>query len=119
MDVSRVGCRSVDFQQTGLAGAAPLSTGANPVDTGSYYVSESGGLANYDGALRSEERRVGKGGSAHNGIKDGNEPTVSPDANNGVAVGQGDVVVCTFTNTRKRGSIELCKVWSSAYGQLA
>src|SRR5438876_872782 len=37
---SSVGGNQVDFQQTGLAGAAPLSTGANPVDTGSYYVIE-------------------------------------------------------------------------------
>ncbi len=42
---------------------------------------------------------------------------MSPDGSNGVSVGSGDHVICTFTNTRNRGTIELTKVWSGTAGQ--
>ncbi len=100
-----------------LAGAAPLTTGQNPVDTGTYYVSESGGLANYSSSLACFNDNGAGGGTANNGIKDGSEPAVSPDGSNGVSVGSGDHVICTFTNTRNRGTIELTKVWSGTAGQ--
>jgi hypothetical protein len=115
---SSIGGHEVDQQQTGAAGAQPLSTGANPVDTGTYYVSESGGLANYDSSLACfNDNGAGAGGIAGDGIKQAGEPLVNPDANNGVSVGKSDTVVCTFTNTRQRGSIELRKVWSGTPGQ--
>src|SRR4029079_5739981 len=34
-------------QLTGANGSAPLTTGAKTVDTGTYFVSETGGLTNY------------------------------------------------------------------------
>src|SRR4029077_9667042 len=46
-----VGGHEVDQQLTGAAGTAPLSTGPNTVDTATYNVSESGGLANYAPSL--------------------------------------------------------------------
>ncbi len=94
-----------------------MTTGQNPVDTGTYYVSESGGLANYSSSLACFNDNGAGGGTANNGIKDGLEPAVSPDGSNGVSVGSGDHVICTFTNTRNRGTIELTKVWSGTAGQ--
>jgi hypothetical protein len=88
-------------QLTGVAGAAPLSTGAKTVDTGTYYVSESGGLTNYDSSLACTD----------------NGSPVTPGANNSLAVAKGDVVVCTFTNTRQQGSVTLNKIWSGTAGQ--
>ena len=42
-----------DSQETGATGTGPLTTGANDVNTGTYYVSESGGLAtDYTQTLR-------------------------------------------------------------------
>ncbi|MEI2702806.1 MAG: hypothetical protein V9E83_10445 [Baekduia sp.] len=90
------GGNQVDTQQTGAAGAAPLSTGANSVNTGTYYVSETGGLANYNGTLAC--------------TKNGNAYT--PGANDSVVVSENDVVVCTYTNARKKGSVELVKSWT-------
>ncbi len=90
-----------DTQLTGANGAAPLTTGANTVNTGTYFVSESGGLADYDQALAC--------------TRNGNAFT--PGANGQVDVNKSDVVVCTFTNTRKTGSIELKKAWSGTAGQ--
>jgi len=95
------GGSQTDTQQTGANGAAPLTTGVNTVDTGTYYVSESGGLADYDSSLAC--------------TKNGNAYT--PGANDSVVVGKNDTVVCTFTNTRKRGSIELKKAWVGTGGQ--
>ena len=57
------------------------------------------------------------GGTADNGIKDGGEASVTPDADKGVAVAKGDDVLCTFTNSRQRGSIELKKTWVGTGGQ--
>jgi hypothetical protein len=108
---SSIGGHEVDQQQTGAAGAAPLTTGPNTVDTGTYYVSESGGLANYDSSLACfNDNGAGAGGIAGDGIKQAGEPSVTPDANKGVAVGKGDTVVCTFTNTRQQGTIVIKKI---------
>src|SRR6185295_10403272 len=41
----------VASQQTGTSGSSPQTTSAKTVDTGTYFVSESGGLANYASAL--------------------------------------------------------------------
>jgi hypothetical protein len=79
------GGSEVKSQQTGSAGAEPLSTGAQAVNTGTYYVSESGGLTEYTPAL-----------SCTNGAS-----PVTPGASNSVTVAEGSSIVCTFTNTRK------------------
>ena len=86
---------------TGAAGAAPLTTGANEVDTGTYYVSETGGLADYTSELDCTR----------------NGDDFTPGIDGEVTVGAEDVVVCAFTNTRKEGSIELKKKWVGTGGQ--
>jgi len=83
----------VDTQLTGENGTAPLTTGANTVDTGTYYVDETGGLTNYDSGLACTK----------------NGESVTPGANNSLAVGKNDVVVCTYTNSRQQGKIQLVK----------
>ncbi len=89
-----------------------MTTGQTPVDTGDFYLSESGGFANYSGSLTCFNDNGAGGGTANNGIKDGGEATVIAGPHNGVSVGTSDDVVCTITNTRNRGTIELTKVWS-------
>ena len=88
-----VGGSEVDSQLIGANGGAPLTTGANAVDTGTYYVSESGGLSTYNTSLACT-----RGGTPF-----------APGANGQVSVGRNDVVVCTFTNTRQQGKIEVVK----------
>src|SRR5829696_7855903 len=72
------------------------TTGANTVDTGTYQVSETAGtgtnLSDYSAALSCSDQ---------NG-------SVSSTGGN-VTVAKGRNVVCTFTNTRETGSIELRK----------
>ena len=70
-----------------------------------------GGLTNYDSSLACFNDNGAGGGIANNGIKDGDEASVTPRRRQRVAVAKGDDVVCTFTNTRQRGSIELKKTW--------
>ena len=106
-----------DFQLTGADGAAPLTTDSNAVDTGTYFVSETGGLTNYSSSLACFNDNGAGGGTANDGIKNGTEPTVTPGANNSVAVAANDDVVCTFTNTRNGGAIELVKEWVGTGGQ--
>jgi hypothetical protein len=96
---------------TGPNGGAPLTTTQKAVDTGSFYVSETGGLSDYSSSLACFNDNGAGGGTANNGIKDGTEPAVFPGAGDSVSVGSGDHVICTFTNTRKRGTIELKKHW--------
>ena len=91
----------ISSQQTGSAGASPLTTGAKSVNTGTYYVSEDGGLGDYAAQLACTK----------------NGDPLNPGTNNSVAVATGDVLVCTFTNTRNQGSIELKKAWIGAGGQ--
>src|SRR5207248_2164597 len=80
------------------------TTGPVTVDTGTYYFSEdSSGLGNYDtrfgctGAVASPTTI-----SLHDAL-----PTLA----------SSETVVCTFTNTRKTGSVELKKVWSGTVGE--
>lgn len=91
----------VASQLTGAAGATPLTTGAQTVNTGTYYVSETGGLTNYSSQLACTNK---------------GDP-ISVGGSNSVSVAKGDVIVCTFTNTRNQGSIELKKVWVGQSGQ--
>src|SRR5207249_2921765 len=92
-------------EQDGTARSAPLTTGDDTDATGNYCVAETGGLANYDAALVCVNNKT-------------NPATpLAVGANQSVAVAQGDVIVCTFTNTRKQGSIELTKSWSGTAGQ--
>ncbi len=80
---STAGGTQVDTQLTGAVGAAPLTTGANTVVTGTYFVSEAGTPANYTPSLACTD----------------NGAAVTPGANNSVPVTKGHAVVCTFTNT--------------------
>ena len=81
------GGSQTDTKQTGVAGAGPLTTGANDVNTGTYYVSESGGLTDDSSSLACT-----KNGDAY-----------VPGADDSIVVGKGDTVFCTFTNTRRPG----------------
>ncbi len=81
-------------QLTGAGGAAPLTTGTKTVDTGTYYVSETGGLIDYTSALACTD----------------NGQTVTPGAGNSLSVVTGHTVICTFTNTRKTGTVIVKKV---------
>ena len=69
------------------------STGANAVDTGTFYVSETGGLADYTSELDCTR----------------NGDDFTPGIDGEVTVGAEDVVVCEFTNTRDTGMIEVIK----------
>jgi hypothetical protein len=91
----------VKSQQTGANGGAPLTTGSQAVNTGTYFVSETGGLTNYSSSLACTD----------------NGSSVTPGANNSVQVATGHAVICTFTNTRDQGSIELQKEWVGPGGQ--
>jgi hypothetical protein len=103
----------VKSQLTGANGGAPLTTGQQTVDTGTFYVSETGGLTNYDSTLACFNDNGAGGGTANNGTKDGSEPTVTVGASNSVSVGSGDHVVCTFTNT-KEAHLTLVKLENGA-----
>jgi hypothetical protein len=91
---------------TGPNGTGPLTTGQLPVNTGTYFVSETGGLTDYDSSLACFNDNGAGGGTAGNSIQDGSEPVVTSTGGN-VAVTQGSDIVCTFTNTRDQGKIEL------------
>ena len=73
----------IDTQLTGSAGAEPLTTGSNSVPTGTYYVSETGGLDGYSSEL----------------VCTDNTTPVTPGTNNSVSVTAGHTVVC-LTNTK-------------------
>lgn len=83
--------------QTGSSGAAPLTTGTKTVNTGTYYVSESGGLADYGSSLACTD----------------NASPVTPGTNNSLSVVGGHTVICTFTNTRNTGSVKVNKLFDS------
>jgi hypothetical protein len=78
------GGSQVDSQLTGAAGAAPLTTGTNTVDPGTYYMSETGGLTGYASSFAC--------------TKNGNVYT--PGASDSVTVAYGDVVICTYTTSQ-------------------
>ena len=97
--------------------AAP-STGQTGVDAGTFYLSETGGLSNYSSSAFTCFNDNGAGaGTANDGIQNGTEAAVSVGASNSVVVATGADVVCSITNTRNRGAIELQKVWSGTGGQ--
>lgn len=84
----------VDTQLTGAAGAAPLTTGSNTVNAGTYYVSETGGLSDYTSLLDCTN----------------NGNPVTPGANDSLIIASNDVVICTLTNTRNAGSVNAHKL---------
>jgi len=102
---------NTDTQLTGAAGAAPLTTGQNTVSPGTYFVSETGGLTNYGSSLACFND------ANNNGVNDAGDSTVTPGGSNSVAVASNQHVICTFTNTRNTGTIELKKVWVGTGGQ--
>ena len=79
------GGSEVKSQLTGAAGAAPLTTGAQSVNTGTYYVSETGGLTDYASSLACTD----------------NGTPITPGGSNSVTLATGHAIVCTFTNSRK------------------
>jgi hypothetical protein len=104
---------------TGANGGAPLSTGQKGVDTGTFYLSETSGLTNYTAsAFTCFNDNGGTTGTANDGIKNGDEATVSVGASDSVVVGTGDDVVCSVTNTRKQGKIELRKDFVGTAGKV-
>jgi uncharacterized repeat protein (TIGR01451 family) len=92
------GGSQVDSQAT-----PPLTTGENAVAPGTYYVSEDYDAALYGQALACFVDTSG------NGVQDGQESTRTTGAGGSVAVADGEDVVCTFTNTRKQGTLEIRK----------
>jgi uncharacterized repeat protein (TIGR01451 family) len=85
---------SVTSVTTGAAGADPLTTGVKTVNTGAYYVSETGGLTNYSSALNCTD----------------NGQAFTPGVNDSFTVVKDHAYVCTFTNTSNTGTIEIKKV---------
>jgi hypothetical protein len=83
----------VASQLTGAAGAAPLTTGTQTVNTGTYFVSETGGLTDYSSSLACTD----------------NGASVTPGANGSVSVTTGHAVICTFTNTRTPPQLSITK----------
>jgi hypothetical protein len=104
------GGTQVDTQLTGAAGAAPLTTGSNVVAPGTYHLSETGGLTGFTAALACFNDLD------NDGVMDAGESAVTV-TNSSVAVANAQDIVCTFTNTRDQGSIELRKVWAGGTGQ--
>ncbi len=72
-------------QLTGTNGTAPLTTGTVTVPTGTYYVSEAGGLDTYQSELSC--------------LDNGEE--IEPTTGNAITVAQNHAIICTFINTRK------------------
>src|SRR5439155_833856 len=88
---------SAGGQQTDkqIVSGTDVTTGANTVDTGTFFVSETvTNASDFDSTL-----------ACVNNADAQNPVAVSTGANDSVAVGKGDVIVCTYTNTRKQGSI--------------
>jgi hypothetical protein len=98
------GGSQVDSQLTGANGAAPLTTGQNTVNTGTYYLSETGGLTNYTASAL-----VCFNDANNNGTNDG-ESSVTVGANDSVTVAKDAHVICTYTNTRDTGTVIVKKV---------
>ena len=99
---------SAGGSQTATANANGVdnTTGAKTVDTGTFYVSESPNPpTNYSAALACVDTANGNA-------------TVTPGANNSIAVTKGSDIVCTFTNTRDSASIELKKHWAGTAGNV-
>ncbi len=109
---SAIGGNNVANTQTGAIGSAPLTTGPKTVNSGSYYLNETGGLTNYTPSALTCFNDANNDGTNNNG-----ESSVSVGASNAVAVSANQHVICSFTNTRDQGTIELKKVWSGTGGQ--
>ena len=87
-----VGGSEINSTLTGAAGGAPLTTGVEPVDAGTYYVAESGGLTGYSSSVACTDN-----GSAY--TLGTNQSITAVEAHN---------YVCTFTNTAQ-GSLAIQK----------
>ncbi len=89
---------------TGTANGASGTTGEQTVPTGTYYLSETvDPAANYGSLLACVDTANGNA-------------NVSVGADNSVSVAANADVVCTFTNSRLTGTVELTKVWSGTPG---
>jgi hypothetical protein len=97
------GTSDVDTQLTGANGTSPLTTGQNTVDTGTYFMSETGGLTNYSSALSCFND------TNDNGTND-TESSVTVGTDNAVVVASGQHVICTFVNTRNTGTLIVHKM---------
>ncbi len=80
------------------------TTGQVSVDTGTYYMSEAGSLSDYSTSPLSCYNDAND-----NGIND-NETTVIPGKDDSVNVGNGEHVICAYTNTRNTGSVTIYKI---------
>src|SRR5258706_589203 len=98
--------------------SAPPGTRAHTLDTATYNVSESGGLTYFASSLSCFNDNVFFfNDTATTEIYTLSLHDALPISGN-VVVATGDTIVCTFTNTRNQGSIELNKVWSGTGGQI-
>ena len=96
------GGSQVDFQQTGAAGAPPLTTGTNIVHDGTFYVSETGGLTGYTSTLACTRNGTAFTPGATGSVVFAS-PANKPETNT-------DNVICTFTNTVVPPKLHLRKV---------
>ena len=80
------------------------TTGQNTVDTGTYFVAES-----FDSPTNPADYTTTLD------CTDNGQP-VTPGASDSLAVTSGHAIVCTYTNTRKTGTIELKKTWNGTKG---
>ena len=93
---------------TGTANGADGDTGTSTVDTGTYFVSEA-----FDSNLYTKSLACFNDAN-NNGVNDSSDSAVTVGANDSVAVGSGQHVICTYTNTRKTGTIEVKKILNPA-----
>ena len=105
-----LGGSEIDSQLTDLNGTVPLTTGPNSVNQGIYYLSESGGLDNYLASPLSCFNDLN-----NNGNND-SEPSVTVGADDSVNVAPNNHVICSYTNTRKQGTIIVKKVMVGGVG---
>src|SRR6266545_4193227 len=89
---------------TGTANGADGAAGPATVDTGTYFVSEQ-----FDSNLYTTSLACFNDAN-NNGVNDAGDSTVTVGANDSVPVGDGQHVICTYTDTRKTGTLEVKKV---------
>ncbi len=94
------GGNQIDSQLTGADGISDLTTGTNTVPTGTYYLSESGGLSDYNSSLSCTDN--------------GQTATVGTD--NSISVEKDHTIICTFTNTRNTEVLKVVKVLTNDNG---
>jgi hypothetical protein len=80
--------------QTGASGGTPLTTGQQTVPTGTYYLSESGGLDGYTKSPLSCFNDTDNDGS-----KDTGEFEATVGSNDSVSVAKRNHIICSYTNT--------------------